>query len=157
MSFRIVPIDHAVAAAVRRTGKAPGYGHPAYRDTATGYGPCRSCLQLLEIGAEARILFTYDPFSDLERLPLPGPIYVHERDCAPYQSVVAFPEALRSIPITLNAYAVGRHLRQVLHVEPGGDHESVIRRLFDRDDVDYLHARNTEAGCYLFRVELTEE
>jgi hypothetical protein len=29
--------------------------------------------------------------------------------------------------------------------------------LFDRDDVDYLHARNTEAGCYLFRVELTEE
>jgi len=157
MSFRIVPIDHSVAVAVRETGKAPGYGHPAFRDTAAGYGPCRSCLQLLEIGAEARILFTYDPFSDLEPLPLPGPIYVHEHDCAPYQLFDTFPEALRSIPITLNAYAGGRRLRQVVYVEPNGDHESAVGSLFDRDDVDYLHARNTEAGCYLFRVERFEE
>lgn len=38
MKFRIVPLAEEIAEEVRRTLAAPGYGHPAHRELATGYG-----------------------------------------------------------------------------------------------------------------------
>lgn len=153
MSFRIVALSDAVSTEARATGRAPGYGHPIYRDVARGYGPCRSCLQPLVVGADERLLLTYDPFMDLEPLPLPGPIYVHADDCAPYKDVAAYPHVLRFIPTTLNAYQRGRRLQDVRYIAPNGDAERAIDDLLGRSDVDYIHARNTEAGCYMFRIE----
>jgi hypothetical protein len=34
-----------------------------------------------------------------------------------------------------------------------GDVEPVVDRLWKRPDVDYIHVRDTEAGCYDFRIE----
>jgi hypothetical protein len=153
MAFRIIPLPEEVAAEARATHRAPGYGHPIHRDIAQGYGPCRKCLRTLNVGVEGRLLLTYDAFMDIERLPLPGPIYIHEDDCGGYEMENAYPEVLRFIPTTLNAYARGRQLREVRYVEPDGDAERAINDLLSRPDVDYIHARNTEAGCYMFRIE----
>jgi hypothetical protein len=38
-------------------------------------------------------------------------------------------------------------------VDPNGAAEDAIADLLRRSDVDYIHARNTEAGCYMFRIE----
>jgi hypothetical protein len=107
----------------------------------------------LNQGVDERLLLTYDPFMDLESLPLPGPVYLHEKVCVRYEGGNGYPDDLRFIPTTLNAYGRGRKLREVRHVEPHGDAEGAIAELLQRPDVDYLHARNTEAGCYMFRIE----
>ena len=50
MQFRIAGIPSDLAAEVRQTLRSPQYGHPAHRETATGYGPCRLCLRTFEVG-----------------------------------------------------------------------------------------------------------
>lgn len=152
MEFRVVPIPESLSEQVRATSRAPGYGHPVHREVAAGYGPCRTCLAPFEKGVERRLLFTYDPFRELEPFPLPGPVFVHEGPCEAYAGD-GFPDALRFLPITLNGYGRGRRLHEAIRVEPRGDHEAAIARLLAHADVDYIHARNTEAGCYLFRIE----
>ena len=73
MNYKIVPIELELARSVRENMKSPQYGHPAFAEIADGYGPCRQCLKTFEQGAEERILFTYNAFENLSRLPLPGP------------------------------------------------------------------------------------
>jgi hypothetical protein len=62
------------------------------------------------------------------------------------------PRELQKYPTTFNAYAKGRRLSAQEYVADGNVSEA-IERLFRRGDVDYIHARNTEAGCYGFRIE----
>jgi hypothetical protein len=152
MAYRIVAIQDDVAETVRQTRKSPRYGHPAHAEVATGYGPCRQCLRVFEVGAERRILFTYDPFADTDPLPLPGPVFIHESRCLRYREDAGFPEDLRSHALTLNAYGRGRRLRAQEYVSDGRL-EGEIERLLARPDVDFIHVRDTKAGCYDFRIE----
>ena len=150
--FKTVAIPNHVADSVRETMLSPDYGHPAHADVATGYGPCRQCLRTFRVGEERRILFTYDPFSEVESYPLPGPVYIHETQCQRYPEDGGFPEELKAHPLTLNAYGRGRLLREQVRVE-GNKVEAEVARLLSRGDVDYLHVRDTSAGCYDLRVE----
>lgn len=153
--YRVVAVSDAVTNAVRATRAAPGYGHPAHSEIATGHGPCRQCLRTFAIGEDRRLLFTYDPFGHNERLPLPGPVFIHELPCIRYAEDAGFPEDLRPFSLTLNAYGRGRWLRAQKYVSDGRV-EAVIGQLFARGDVDYIHVRDTEAGCFDFSVEPTE-
>lgn len=150
--YRVIPIDDATADAVRTSLRAPGYGHPAYTELATGYGPCRQCLACFEEGAEKRILFTFDPFSGLEPLPLPGPVFIHERACESYPKDSGFPAQLVHLPLTFNAYARGRRLVEQVYAT-GDDVAPAIDRLLGDPAVDYIHVRNTEAGCFICRLQ----
>ncbi len=150
--FRIVAIPTSIADSVRTSLVSPRYGHPAHVEVATGHGPCRLCLRNFRVGSERRILFTYDAFEGQEILPLPGPIFIHEEPCERHPESSAFPEDLRRHALTLNAYARGRKLQGQEYVADG-DPEAALGRLFARSDVDYVHVRDTEAGCYDLRVE----
>ncbi|HVF59753.1 MAG TPA: DUF1203 domain-containing protein [Thermoanaerobaculia bacterium] len=151
-SFRVVAIDTAIAESVRSTLRSPGYGHPAHTEIATGYGPCRHCLRTFRVGAEARILFTYDPFEGVEELPLPGPVFVHAEACERYPEDGGFPGDLRPHALTLNAYAHGCRLRAQEYVVDGAV-DAALERLLARPEIDYVHVRDTAAGCYDLRVE----
>lgn len=150
--YRYVAIPSEIAAAVRATLVSPRYGHPAHVETATGHGPCRHCLRTFRVGEERRILFTYDAFHGLEPLPQPGPVFVHAEPCARHDERAGFPEELRAHPLTLVAYARGRLHRAEVHVLDGAV-EPALDALFARADVDYVHVRDMEAGCYDLRVE----
>lgn len=150
--FRVIAIPSDIADAVRSTRKSPGYGHPTHVEIATGHGPCRHCLRTFTIGADRRVLFTYDAFRGMESLPLPGPIFIHEEPCDRYAEDGGFPADLRSHPLTLNAYARGRQLRAQEYVDDGHV-EPVIERLLSQADVDYIHVRDTQAGCFDFGIE----
>lgn len=150
--YTFIAIPQETANQVRRTMKSPGYGHPAHREIAAGYGPCRLCLKAFEIGREERILFTLDPFYSLEDLPLPGPVFIHAEACTRYDERSGFPDFLRIHALTLNAYAKGRRLVTQTYVTDGMV-EAALDRAFSRSDVDYVHVRDTEAGCYDLRVE----
>ncbi len=151
-TYRIIAIPDAIAAAVRTSRTSPFAAHPAHVEVATGHGPCRLCLRTFVVGAERRILFTYDPFAGTEPLPLPGPVFIHEAACTRYPEDAGFPDELRPHALTLNGYGRGRRLHAQEYVTDGNV-EPVIERLFARGDVDYVHVRDTEAGCYDLRIE----
>jgi hypothetical protein len=109
-------------------------------------------LRDFQVGTDRRILFTYDPFHGLEPLPLPGPIFIHEDRCERFEDEAGFPADLRSHHLTVVAYGDGRRLVAEEHVE-NGEVEPLIAQLFEQVEVKYLHVRDTEAGCYDFRIE----
>jgi hypothetical protein len=150
--FRTVPIAASVAESARRERRSPQYGHPAHVEVAAGYGPCRLCLTTFRTGEEERLLFTYDPFAGLDPYPSPGPVFVHAAGCEPFGAPAGFPESLRTLPLTLEAYAAGRWLVARERVTDG-DVDGATDRLFAHQAVDYIHVRNTEAGCYIARLE----
>lgn len=152
MPYRVIGIPGSVAAAVRTTRKSPFAGHPTHVEVASGHGPCRLCLRTFRVGLDRRILFTYDPFDGVEPFPLPGPVVIHESTCEPYPADGGFPNDLRSRRLTLNAYGAGRNLRAQVHADAGCA-ESATEELLAQPGVDYLHVRDTEAGCYDFRIE----
>src|SRR5262249_8760938 len=124
-----------------------------HSELATGYGPCRLCLRTFEIGAEKRLLFTYDPFHGVEPYPLPGPVFIHEAECLPYPEDGGFPQDLRTHGLTLDAYACGRRLVAEERLEGGAGIDELVARLLARPEVAYIHVRDTEAGCFDFRIE----
>jgi hypothetical protein len=105
MPFRTVAIPTSLAESVRATLSSPGYGHPAHTEVAAGYGPCRHCLRVFRVNEERRILFTYDAFAGREALPLPGPVFIHERSCERYPPDGGFPDEGGSVTPRL-AHAV---------------------------------------------------
>jgi hypothetical protein len=132
--------------------RSPGYGHPAHREVAAGYGPCRHCLRTFRIGAEERILFTCDPFHDLGVTPLPGPIFVHAEACERYAEDAGFPGDLRAHGLLLDVYGAERRL---LAEEPATNEnlDEHIARFLQGEDVKYIHVRDQQAGCYDLRIE----
>ena len=150
--IRVIAIPTKTAELVRSTMKSPGYGHPAHTEIASGYGPCRHCLRDFRVGEEKRILFTYDAFYSVEKLPLPGPIFIHAEPCSRYDENAGFPEDMRSHRLTINAYGRNRTLLAERFIEDENV-EPVIDYFLDRSDVKYLHVRDTQAGCYDFRIE----
>ena len=153
-SYRVVAVEDRIANAVRRTLRSPGYGHPAHTDVATGYGPCRQCLKAFSVGKDRRILFTYDAFYGNETLPLPGPVFIHEHDCERYPEGAGFPVDLLSHRLTFNAYSAGRRLISQSYVSNGVVGPQ-IQELLENRDVAYIHVRDTNAGCFDFRIERT--
>ena len=150
--YRFVAITESTAERVRATRKSPGYGHPVHAEIATGYGPCRLCLRDFAVGVDRRLLFTFDPFHGLEPFPLPGPVFIHETECDRHPEYGEFPGDLLAHDLTLAAYGRGRRLRGEERVH-GNEIEPALVRLLGRKDVDYLHVRDTQAGCYDLRVE----
>jgi len=149
--IRVLPIDEQIAKEVRTTLLAPGYGHPAWNDETAGTAPCRLCLTMIKPGEERMILFTYDAFEGREELPLPGPIFVHERECVPYAET-GFPQSFTRSPVVLDAYRAGRELVAEKRVD-GVDAEGELTVLLERPEIDYVHVRSASAGCYLFTVQ----
>jgi hypothetical protein len=155
MPNKIVAISTEVAETVRRTMRAPVDGFPARKELATDAAPCRHCLRLITPQVDEAILFTYDRFTGVEKLPQPGPVYVHVRECSRYDEQGGFPEELRGTAGTLEAYARGRRLITQEYVA-NGEFEPAIDRLFSDNEVDYLQVNSTTAGCFTFRIERTE-
>ncbi len=151
-SIRMVAIPTSLVEKIRATGKSPGYGHPAYTEIATGYGPCRHCLRTFIVGEDKRTLFTYDPFHGLESIPLPGPIFIHSESCRRYPEDSGYPEQMRRYPATLAAYARGRRVVAEVLVEDGTQ-VAAIHKLLESPEVADIHVSDKTAGCYDFRIE----
>ena len=152
-TFKVVAIPTKIAELVRSTMRAPGYGHPAHREVAKGYGPCRHCLRDFKVGQEERILFTYDPFHELGVQALPGPVFIHAEECERYsEEGGGFPEDLLARVSTLDVYGEGRKLVAEEHVGKE-ELEARVEDFWKMDGVEYIHVRDRSAGCYDLRLE----
>lgn len=151
MNYKIVPISSETARSVRENMKSPQYGHPAFADIAKGYGPCRVCLKTFRKGAEERILFTYNAFENLSDLPLPSPVYIHRDECEAFDDT-GFPPELIELPLLFEGFGKQSELIKREAVEKD-DIETQIGEIFAVENVDYIHLRNAEAGCFVARIE----
>jgi Protein of unknown function (DUF1203) len=151
-TFKVVAIPTKIAELVRSTMLSPGYGHPAHREVAKGYGPCRHCLRDFKVGQDERILFTYDPFHELGVQALPGPVFVHAEACERYSEEGGFPKDLLARVLTLDVYGDRRQLVAEEHVTRE-ELEARVGDFWKMDGVEYIHVRDRRAGCYDLRLE----
>jgi len=148
--FAVEAMTQEVATYVRKNGRDPSWGHAAVTEPATGFGPCRLCLRTFNEG-ERRILFTYDSYAGVAEFPQPGPVFIHQDDCRRY-GAEAFPPELRSLKLTFEGIAAGP---RVIALERSDDDrvEDAIERLFRNREVEFVNVRNTEAGCFVARID----
>ncbi len=151
MNYKIVPISTEIAESVRKNMKAVQYNHPAFVEIAKGYGPCRQCLKKFREDKENRILFTYNAFENLSDLPLPSPVFIHENECESFDEY-GFPPELINLPLLFEGYGSNSQLVKRESVKKDKI-ESQIAEIFKLSEVNYIHIRNAEAGCFVARIE----
>lgn len=150
MTFKVIPIDDAVVDEVRASMVSPQYkAFPAFRAVATGYGPCRSCLNTFDEGNEDRTSFTYNPFAS-PRLPLPGPVFVHSEQCEPFRGD-GFPPGIRHLPMVLDAYSAEQIVVSRTSVE-ADKVETQIQQILQDERVEMIYIRNVEVGCFIAMI-----
>ncbi len=149
--YRYSGIPTAIADEARDTLRSPQYGHPAHRELARGYGPCRHCLRTFAIDREDRLLFTYSPIQEPAGLPAPGPVFVHAEACERYDGA-AFPPDLLALPLVIEGFRAGGTV-VVQEAVGAAAPDEVVGRVFASAEVAYAHVRNAEAGCFIARVE----
>lgn len=150
-AFRYAGIPSSIVVEARASLRSPQYGHPAHRETASGYGPCRHCLRTFRVGEEERLLFTYQPIQEPGGLPAPGPVFVHTDTCDRYDGP-EFPPNLAGLPLVIEGFRVGGTLVVQERVAAEAP-EAVVARVLGAPEVAYAHLRNAEAGCFMARVE----
>jgi hypothetical protein len=153
--FKIVPISKAYAQQIRQTMK-DDFGHEVIEQIAMGAGPCRVSLRPVKKGIDKRLLFTHSPFAIENAYNQPGPVFINSDDVEEYTDVYRFPPEIKankeSFPLSLIGY--NNQQQMVLSKLVGdADVDNLINEIFDqRADVEYLHARNAQACCFICKI-----
>ncbi|MGD9562399.1 MAG: DUF1203 domain-containing protein [Pyrinomonadaceae bacterium] len=152
MNYKVKPIPAAIASEVRDTLSSPQYKSlNASVSIASGYGPCRNCLCVFDQGADRRIYFTYNSFDGRSELPDPGPIFIHENECVPFDRD-GFPDDLKALPLLFEAFGDESRLLSRTRLDPDRI-DAQIREIFTTPDARFIHLRNAEAGCFVATIE----
>jgi len=148
--FAVEAVPQELATYVRENGRDPVWGHSAVTEPATGFGPCRLCLHTFREG-ERRVLFTYNSYAGVSEFPQPGPVYVHEDDCARHDGE-GFPPDLLELKLTFEGIGAGPRVISLERTDGHGVEDAIKHLLQDRE-VDFVNVRNTEAGCFVARID----
>jgi hypothetical protein len=156
--FKIVPLSKKYAREIIAAGN-DDFGNEIIEEVATGYGPCRLSLKPFTPGKEKRLLFGYSPFNISNAFNQPGPVFISP-DAEEYNEVYRFPVEIKMdkhhFPLTLIGYSKEQKMNYTKLVGDR-DVDEMIERIFERHpEVEYLHARNAEAGCFICKIERAE-
>jgi hypothetical protein len=155
-NFKIIPLSAETADNIRKS-KKDAFGNNVLVQVANGAGPCRQSLQPFTPGKDKRILFSYSPFSTPGLFAETGPVFIFETAVASYQDIYRFPAAIKAdkinFPLSLIGYN-GNDSMVYTQLVGGEDIEDLIEQVFDnRVDINYLHVRNSEACCFICKIE----
>ena len=156
IQFKIVPLSEEYASKIREAQK-DNFGHEVVEQVATGLGPCRVSLKPFVKGQDIRLLFSHSPFDIDNAFNQPGPVFIHKKDVEAYNDVSRFPPEIKanpkSFPLTLIGYSFDQ---KMIFTKLVGDVDVdvLISKIFEKyTDIEYLHARNAEAGCFICKIE----
>ncbi len=158
--FRIIPLSEEYAAKIRST-RIDDFGHEATEQVAKGKGPCRVSLKPFRIGEDRRILLSHSPFEIDNAFNQPGPVFIHAEEVEAYKDIHRFPPEIKAdkenFPLSLIGYS--KNQKMVFTKLVGdADVDELIAEIFGSHPyIDYLHARNAEACCYICRIERESE
>lgn len=152
MELVVRGLDTAYVAAIR--GGAPdANGQPALVRPALGVAnPCRHCLGLIAEG-EAKLVLAHRPFAALQPYAELGPIFLHERACARYESdrLPAWFDFLD--PAIVRGYDREDWIRyDTGNVVRGVDLAAACRAILADPTVAYVHVRS-KFNCFQCRVD----
>ena len=156
IQFKIVPLSEEYASKIREAQK-DNFGHEVVERVATGLGPCRVSLKPFVKGQDIRLLFSHSPFDIDNAFNQPGPVFIHKKNVEAYNDVSRFPPEIKanrkSFPLTLIGYSIDQ--KMIFTKLVGDDDVDVlISKIFEKyTDIEYLHARNAEAGCFICKIE----
>ncbi len=154
--FKIVPLTEAYATQIRRT-KRDDFGHEIIEQLATGKGPCRVSLKPFAVGEDVRLLLSHSPFAIDNAFNQPGPVFINKKDVDAYKDVHRFPPEIKAdkenFPLSLIGY--NNEQSMIFTKLVGNDDVDVlITETFEEHaDIEYLHARNAEACCFICKIE----
>ena len=155
-TFKIVPLDKAFVDKIKRE-KTDTFGIEVTEELAAGVGPCRLSLKPFKPGVDRRLLFLHSPFDQNNAFNQNGPVFVNAADVEPYADIYCFPKEIKADPVNFPLTLIGYNAvqRMVLTKLVGkNDVDDLINEIFESNpDVEYLHARNAEAGCYICKIE----
>jgi hypothetical protein len=155
-SFKIIPLSKEYADGIRKRRK-DDYGHEVIEQVATGRGPCRVSLLPFRRGTDRRLLISHSPFSIDNAFDQPGPVFIHAEEVEPYTDVHRFPPEIKadkkSFPLTLIGYNADQQMVFTRLVGDDDVDELISTILETHAEIDFLHARNAQAGCYICRIE----
>ena len=155
-NFKIVPLSKTYAEKIKKT-LIDDFGHPVLEQVATGTGPCRLSLKPFVIGVDKRLLFSHSPFEFGNAFNQSGPVFINSADVEPYADIYRFPPEIKankkSFPLTLIGYNESQQM-VLSRLVGDADVDEMIVGLFDQyDHIEYLHARNAEACCFICKIE----
>jgi hypothetical protein len=155
-AFKIVPLTREYASKIRETMRDE-FGHEVIERVASGKGPCRVSLRPFNIGKDTRLLFSHSPFTIDNAFNQPGPVFIFKEEVEPYSDVYRFPPEIKAdkenFPLTLIGYSKKQHM-VFSKLVGDADVDELISKIFSENEkVEYLHARNAEAGCFICRIE----
>lgn len=135
-------------------GGADAYGNRPETMVSDGPGhPCRHCLQNIDEGQSLYVL-AYRPFPSLQPYAETGPIFLHATPCPRYACEESLPPILSSSDYIVRGYGFDdRIVYGSGAVTPTEDIAARANRLFERDDIAYLHVRSARNNCYQCRIE----
>jgi hypothetical protein len=110
--------------------------------------PCRRCLRDAEPG-ETVLLLSYDPFVGRSPYSGPGPIYVHDHQCAAFEGD-GLPDQLTRRLLSVRAYDDDHMLVDADVIEGTALRDEAQRLL---RDASYLHVHNARPGCFAARID----
>ncbi|HEV8272599.1 MAG TPA: DUF1203 domain-containing protein [Chitinophagaceae bacterium] len=154
--FKIVPLSKEYANKIKENNK-DDFGHEVIEQLATGKGPCRVSLKPFAVGQDVRLLISHSPFIIDNAFSQPGPVFIHKKDVEPYSDVYRFPSEIKadkeSFPLTLIGYSK-KQMMVFTQLVGDDDVDLLISKIFEeRPDIEYLHARNAEASCFICKIE----
>jgi len=155
-AFKIIPLSKEYAAKIRANSK-DDFGNDVIARLATGKGPCRVSLKPFEKGKDTRLLFSHSPFSISNAFNQPGPVFIQQQEVEPYSDVHRFPPEIKadkeSFPLSLVGYNKNQEM-VFTQLVGDADVDELIPQIFDKSPVvEYLHARNAEACCFICKIE----
>jgi len=154
--FRIVPLSREYANKIKANNK-DDFGHQVIEQLAAAKGPCRVSLKPFKVGEDVRLLISHSPFTVDNIFNQPGPVFIHKNDVEPYSDIHRFPPEIKankkSFPLTLIGYTK-EQMMVFTQLVGNDDVDLLIPKVFEeRPDIEYLHARNAEACCFICKIE----
>ncbi len=155
-NFKIVPLKEAYAAQIRNTNK-DYTGNTVITQLASGKGPCRVSLKPFIVGEDYRLLFSHSPFTIDNAFNQTGPIFIHKKAVKAYDDVYRFPPEIKADKVHFPLSLIGYNKEQNMiftRLVGNDDVDELISKIFETEtEVEYLHARNAEACCFICTIE----
>ncbi len=154
--FKIIPLSEAFAKNIRETGK-DDFGHELIEQLAKGKGPCRVSLKPFKVGEDNRLLLSHSPFEIDNAFNQPGPIFINKEEVESYKDIHRFPLEIKAdkdnFPLSLIGYSKSQKMIFTKLVGDA-DVDELISGIFESNPkVEFLHARNAEACCFICKIE----
>lgn len=114
-----------------------------------GGSPLRCCLRESSPG-DLIMLLAYRPFPWTGPYAEVGPVFCHADPCDGYQTPDRYPEEFVHRRQLLRAYDRDHRICEGIEARNGHQAEQILKWLLSREEVDFVHSRNVEWGCYMF-------